>query len=457
MRILLISSNAAETPYTVYPLGMSVVASVLSGAGYCVKQVDFLQNKKSLGDLSKEVKDVQPNIVGISIRNIDNVNLMNEERYLDVVADIVLMVRKNSDAVIVLGGSGFSIMPDAILEKSGADYGIVGEGEELMVEFVKNAEKSIFPKEKCLRSKTLISGSKIPKALYDSELMKFYLQSGNVASVQTKRGCPCKCVYCSYPILEGSKIRARNPKAVVDDIQVLIDQHSAKFIFFTDSVFNDSQGKYLRVVQEMKNRNLNISWTAFFTPKGLTNESVELMKSTGLRAAELGSDASTDVTLEKLGKAFSFENIVESNDLFVKHGVAVAHYYMFGCPGETKKTVLEGIENIKKLKSSVSFIFMGIRILPNTLLLKIAENDRVIEKNKDLLESVYYIDPAVDKKWLEEVLTEGFKGMRNCIFPPDAWNSSLQFLYKMGYSGCLWDILLQGREKRKRRMSYDSK
>ncbi len=457
MKILLISSNVADTPYTVYPLGMSMVASALSSAGYCVKQIDFLQNKRSLDNLSKKVNEAQPSMVGISIRNIDNVNLMNEEHYIDVVVGIVSMIRNNSDAIVVLGGSGFSIMPDIILKKTGADYGIVGEGEELMVEFMKNAEKGIFPKEKCLRSKTSINGDGIPNALYDSELMKYYLQSGNVASVQTKRGCPCKCVYCSYPLLEGSKIRARNPKAVVDDIQILRDQHGAKFIFFTDSVFNDSQGKYLEVVQEMKDRNLNIPWTAFFTPKGLTNEVVELMKSAGLRAAELGSDAPTDVTLKKLGKSFLFKDIVESNDLFVKHGVAVAHYYMFGCPGETKETVFEGMENIKKLKNSVSFIFMGIRILPNTSLLKIAENDRVIEKNKDLLASAYYIDPAVNKKWLEETLTKGFKGMRNCIFPPDAWNSSLQFLYKMGYSGCLWDILLQGKEKRKRRMSYDSK
>jgi len=457
MKILLISSNIADTPYTVYPLGMSMVASALFNAGYCVKQADFLQNKKSLDDLSKKLNDMQPNIVGISIRNIDNVNLMNEQRYIDAAVDIVLMIKENSNVIVVLGGSGFSIMPEVILEESGADYGIVGEGEELMVEFAKNIEKGIFPKEKCLRSRTPMNGGEIPNALYDSKLMKYYLQSGNVASVQTKRGCPCKCIYCSYPMLEGLKIRARNPKAVVDDVQVLSEQHGAKLIFFTDSVFNDPQEEYLRVVQEMKNRNVSVPWTAFFTPRGLTDEIVELMKNTGLRAAELGSDAPTDTTLKKLGKSFSFKDIVESNDLFLKHEVAVAHYYMFGCPGETKETVFEGIENIKKLKNSVSFIFMGIRILPNTPLLKIAEDNRVIEKNKDLLESVYYIDPAVDKEWLKVTLTEGFKGMRNCIFPPDIWDSSLQFLHKMGYSGCLWDMLLKGKEKRKRHMSYDPK
>ena len=109
------------------------------------------------------------------------------------------------------------------------------------------------------------------------------------------------------------------------------------------------------------------------------------------------------------------------------------------------------------MKNSVSFIFMGIRILPDTPLLEIAEKDGVVEKNKNLLEPVYYINPAVDKGWLEETLTEGFKGMRNCVFPPDALDSSLQFLHKMGYSGCLWDMLLEGKERRKRHMSYDSK
>lgn len=455
MKVLLISSNVANTPYTIYPLGMSMIAAALKNAGIEVEQRDYLKSEKSLDVLKDELKKIKPEVVGISIRNIDNVNLLNEQRYIDAVTDIVAMIRKNSNAKIVLGGSAFSIMPEVILKKSGADYGIVGEGEKLIVELVKNIEQGIFPKEKILRGQCSLVGNEIPNAAYDPELMKFYLQNGNVASLQTKRGCPYKCVYCSYPMLEGSKIRSRDPKAVVDDVQILSEQHGAKLIFFTDSVFNDAGGHYLKVVQEMKDRNINVPWTAFFTPKGLTDENIELMKSTGLRAAELGSDAPSDTTLKKLGKSFSFQDIIESNDLFVKHGIAVAHYYMFGCPGETNETVFEGIENIKKLKNSVSFMFMGIRILPDTPLLKIAEEDGIIQKGQDLLEPVYYISPNIDKAWLEQTLTEGFKGIRNCIFPPDAMDSSLQFLHKMGYSGCLWDMLLDGKEKRKRRKSYD--
>ena len=420
MKILLVSSNIADTPYAVYPFGMSIVASALSSAGYCVKQTDFLQSKKSLDVLSKELNAMQPNIVGVSMRNIDNVNSVNEQRYIDSVVDIVLTVKKNSSAIVVLGGSGFSLMPDEILEKTGADYGITGEGEKLMVEFVKNAEKGIFPGAKILRSKNTIAGCNISSALHDLKLMKYYLRRINVASVQTKRGCPYKCIYCSYPLLEGDRVRVRSPKIVIEDIKKLTRKYGIKLIFFVDSVFNDSEGRYLELMEQMKYHKVNVSWTALFTPRGLTDKNVKLMKDTGLRFAELGSDAPTDFTLKRLGKSFLFQDIINANDLLVRHKVTPLHCYMFGCPGETKETVIEGIKNIKKLKSSVSVIYMGIRIFPNTKLAKVAENDGIIKKECNLLDSAYYISPLVDKKWLKKILIKSFKGVKNCIFPPDA-------------------------------------
>ena len=138
-------------------------------------------------------------IIGISIRNIDNVNLLNEQRYIDTVKNIVQEVRKASAAKIILGGSGFSIMPEKILKHVGADYGIMGEGESLIVDFLKQAAIGIYPKESIIRSHPKLTQKQIPSADYDAGIMQYYLKSGNVASVQTKRGCVHKCVYCSYP------------------------------------------------------------------------------------------------------------------------------------------------------------------------------------------------------------------------------------------------------------------
>ena len=176
-------------------------------------------------------------------------------------------------------------MPEAILNKIKADYGIVGEGESLMVDFVNNAARGVFPKERCVRGHAKLPGETIPSPYYDASILEFYLKKGNTASVQTKRGCEYRCAYCTYPFLEGNAMRYRRPEAVVDDVQLLAEKYKTKYIFFTDSVFNDKEGRYLDVVREMKKRDIGVSWTAFFRPELFSEDDIALMKESGLKAA----------------------------------------------------------------------------------------------------------------------------------------------------------------------------
>jgi lipid biosynthesis B12-binding/radical SAM protein len=450
MRVLLISANVTLSPYPIYPLGVSMVAAALVKAGHSVQQSDFLMQNTSLEAIGNEVRQFNPDLIGISIRNIDNVNLMNEQYYIQNVRKIVSTIRKITEVKILLGGAGFSLIPDLILQETGADYGIIGEGEKLAVEFANNAQQGIYPQERLIGPASLLPGGLIKSALYDEQLVEFYLHSGNIASIQTKRGCAYKCVYCTYPLLEGTELRRREAREVVDDIELLRDKHKTKYIFFVDSVFNDDEGAYLDVVDEMLRRDISIPWTGFIKPGGLTDEIVERMKKTGFAAAEVGADAACDTTLKKMGKNFSFQDVVECNDLFARHGVATSHFFMFGGPGETEETVHEGIRNILGLQKCVSFIFMGIRILPDTPLARIAINENIISASDGLLKPTYYISPALDKKWLEETLTHAFAGERRCLFPPDSMETSLRMLHKLGYNGPLWDMLISGERTRKR-------
>jgi lipid biosynthesis B12-binding/radical SAM protein len=450
MKILIISANVTLSPYPIYPLGVSIIAAVLTRAGHDVRQVDFLQQNTSLEAIGQEVQAYHPDLVGISVRNIDNVNLMNEQYYIENVRNIVAKIREITDVKVLLGGAGFSLIPELILKETGADYGIVGEGEVLVVEFANNAAKGIYPRERIVGPSKRLSGDQINSALYDERLLEFYLHSGNIASIQTKRGCTYKCVYCSYPVLEGSQLRRREPRAVVDDIELLRDRYKTKYIFFVDSVFNDDEGAYLAVIDEMLRRNVTIPWTGFFKPRGLTDDIVERMKKTGFVAAEVGADAACDRTLKKMGKSFTFNDIRECNDLFVRHGIATSHFFMFGGPGETPDTVQEGIKNILSLQKCVVFIFMGIRILPDTPLARLAIQEKLIAPDDGLLHPVYYISPTVDRKWLEDTLTTAFAGVRHCVFPPDTFDSSLQVMHKLGYTGPMWDLLLPGKRHRER-------
>jgi len=441
VRILLISANVSTTPYPVYPLGLSIVANALRTAGHEVRQYDFLHKGLSLEGLAETVEQYVPDLIGLSIRNIDNVNLVSEQRYLDVVRSMVQRIKQQTETPVVLGGSGFSMMPESVLNFLGADYGIVGEAEAAMVEFAEAASRGSYPQERCLRTTSKLYGSEILSASYEPEMMDFYSKQGNIVGVQTKRGCSHHCVYCAYPFLEGQEIRCRDPKAVVEDIQTLVNIHGTKYIFFTDSLFNDDEGHYMEVVREMKRQGVKVPWTAFFRPEGLTDGNLALMKETGLCAAEVGPDATTDITLKGLGKTFLFKDVVHCHDLLQSHKISSIYYYMFGGPGETVETVREGIKNILSLENAISFIFMGIRILPETSLYKIALKEGLVAGGQNLLESAYYLAPGMDRKWLEQTLTKAFAGLRHCVFPADALDSSLQLVHSMGHSGMLWEMI----------------
>jgi len=97
---------------------------------------------------------------------------------------------------------------------------------------------------------------------------------------------------------------------------------------------------------------------------------------------------------------------------------------------------------------------MGVRILPNTPLARIARREGLLSDDGELFEPAYYIAPALDREWLERTLTEGFAGLRHCVFPPDMLDSSLQFLHKLGHVGFLWDMVRprkKGARERRRR------
>src|SRR5450756_2825599 len=104
MKVLLISANVTLSPYPLYPLGVSVIAAVLTKAGHEVRQADLLQQNTSLEAIGREVQEFGPDLVGISVRNIDNVNLLHEQYYIQNVKNLVTTVRGVSKAKVLLGG-----------------------------------------------------------------------------------------------------------------------------------------------------------------------------------------------------------------------------------------------------------------------------------------------------------------------------------------------------------------
>ncbi len=442
MKVFLVYCNPSPSPYPVYPLGMSVVAQALERAGHTVLQYDLFSQDFDYEHLKEKVTAENPGVVGISFRNLDNVNVCAEVHYAQHLRGAVDAIRSVSSVKILLGGSGFSVMPERLMEASGADYGIRGEAERTVVKFIALLEQGKEPASRIMEELDPLDADGMLSAHYSDELLAAYQKGGCVVPVQTKRGCPHHCVYCTYPLLEGYVVRPRNSADVIADIRHLLDK-GVKQLFFTDSIFNDSFGHYKKLIAAMAEQGICVPWTGFFRPDFIEAEVIQQLKATGLSSVELGSDAASDTTLKAMGKHFDFKMVEEAQKRFIDAGITVSHYFMMGGPGETKETVEEGIENILRLQGAASFIFLGIRILPGTPLEKRALEEGVIQPDTDLFMPVYYFSPTIDKDWLDERLKSAFKKTRHVIYPPNAMDSGLAFLHRLGYAGMSIDMLLK--------------
>ncbi|BCS88447.1 lipid biosynthesis B12-binding/radical SAM protein [Pseudodesulfovibrio sediminis] len=441
-RLLLISTNITVEPYLVYPLGMSVIAAALQNSGHVVRQFDFLAEGESMDALEQTLAEFKPDMTGISLRNIDNVDSFtsHENWYLEHVRTITAFLKIRGQTVIV-GGPGFSLMPETIIEYLGADHGVVGEGERKMVQLVKMLEAGETPSRLLKPEQGLVSSEMCTPA-WDTNILNFYIDHSGIANIQTKRGCENRCSYCSYPSIEGGKLRLREPDEVVDEVERLHLKHGAEFIFFTDSVFNDSQNHYLEVAELLARKNLALKWSAFFQPTPISRGELKLLKRAGLSAMEVGTDASTDETLSAMNKPFLFEGVRAFNEACVSEHIPCAHFVIFGGPGETPATVCQGIDNLNSLESCVVFPFSGIRLYKGTPLYAQAKKEGTVPTAQELLKPYYYFSPNIDQAWMNEELTKGFLGRRDRIFPPADAQDRMDVLHRFGYRGLLWDTLV---------------
>jgi radical SAM superfamily enzyme YgiQ (UPF0313 family) len=431
MKALLISANTSTEPYVVYPLGTSIVAGALHAAGHDVRQLDAMVHPDFKGVLTQAVGDFRPDLVGVGIRNLDSANSMDGGGSLvDNAVDIIRHLRTLTRSPIVVGGSGFSLAPAPIMALTGADYGIVGEGEDALVELAARIEAGAPSNDVMMVGRTTVMRG----AFHQPDLVTSYRTAVNMMPIQTKRGCSFRCAYCSYPVLEGNDVRMRDPEQVVEEMIHLHEQMSVSMVFFVDSVFNDARGRYLELLELLLKRGISIPWSAFLTPFGLGREEMDLMVRTGLVWAEVGADGASDATLRGLHKPFRFKDVARVCTELQKRRVSVVNNVMFGCPGETEETVKEGVANLLALEQVFSIVFCGIRLILGTEMETLARSEGVIGPEWTGLEAVYYYAPGISRSWLERTLTEAFSGSPMCVFPPQEKNDTLRMIHRIGFT-----------------------
>ncbi|MDH3392703.1 MAG: cobalamin-dependent protein [Desulfobulbaceae bacterium] len=437
---LLISANQVVIPYPVYPLGVAHLVGAMEKAGHRVTHFDMLA-AGGIEALRQLLIRKQFDLVGVSIRNIDTVDSSAPHGCLAEIETTMQLIRDLSVAKVVLGGPGFSIMPEDLMTSFGADYGVVGAGEVLLPWLADRIGMGDPPTEKLFIGNPKEDAWVTP--VFSEQATRYYLDHGGMLNVQTKRGCPYRCSYCPYPNIEGHTTRYRDPEEVVEEVERLTRDHGARFIFFTDSVFNDSKGHFRLVAETLLKRGNKTPWCAFFRPQGLELADFTLMRDAGMTAMEVGTDATCDKTLAAMGKGFVFEDVLRTDKLAREAKIPCAHFVMFGGPDEDRQTLTEGLVNLDKLESSMVFAFAGIRILPGTRLHKQAIAEGVVRSEQLLLEPTFYFSPKLQGIDLDKEIGAAFSSRMDRVYPCSEMTEHLAMLHKMGHVGPLWDALVR--------------
>jgi radical SAM superfamily enzyme YgiQ (UPF0313 family) len=417
MRVLLISANTEQINMPVLPLGLAYVAAAVQGAGHEIKILNLMTHK-STPDLQHAIKAAitafRPQIIGISVRNIDDQNMENPKFLLESVKDVVRICRRLSDATLVLGGAGYSIFPQAALDFLQADIGIKGEGESAFLDLLDR-----------LRDKKDLSG--IPglylaqrecrnQAEHYEKLTDFPLPLPDVhlstpsvlkdqeiwIPFQTRRGCPLDCSYCSTASIEGRVVRKQDLNKVIRTLVKYVEAGWGHF-FFVDNTFNLPAAYAQKFCEQLIAAQLNITWRCILYPWKVDDRLAETMAAAGCREVSLGFESGSPKILTLLNKRFSPDDIRRISTRLKNAGIRRTGFLLLGGPGETRETVNESLEFADSLDLEALKITIGIRIYPHTALARTAVSEGLIAANDNLLLPKFYIVKNLES-WLRKTV-----------------------------------------------------
>jgi radical SAM superfamily enzyme YgiQ (UPF0313 family) len=412
MHVLLISANTEKINMPTLPMGLGCVAKALEAAGHSIRFLDLMSVAQWQPLLQEALTSRPPDIIGISIRNIDDQVSATPRFLLQEARKVVAFCRASATAQIVLGGAGYSIFPESVLDYTGADMGIQGEGEQAFVMLLERLETAsplsdvpgLYIKGRGrLADRSYIRDlDRFPlpePGLFDARLAgdaNYYLP------VQTRRGCPLNCSYCSTSAIEGRTIRRRSPQAVID---ALSRWRVAGFsrIYFVDNVFNLPEGYALELCESISRARLDIRWRAILYPGRVSPDLVRGMAQAGCQDVSLGFESGVQPILDALHKRFSLDDIQQAARLLADHGIGRMGFLLLGGPGETRETVLQSLAFADSLHLDAVKLTVGLRIYPHTKLARTAVKEGVIEAEADLLEPRFYISPGLEA-WLRRTV-----------------------------------------------------
>ena len=469
--LTLINANTMTPP--IAPIGLDYIAGTAKKAGIEVDIVDLCLADNPDDVLRNYFAAHNPQLVGISFRNVDDCFWPSAQWFVPGLADIVGKVKKLTDAPVVLGGVGFSIFGRRIVEYTGADFGIVGDGEQatvLLYNQLKSAKRFENVDGLIWRNGNVICSNKPvwPRQLSlpterDAIDNVTYFKRGGQGGIETKRGCNRHCIYCADPLAKGTAIRLRRPAEVADEVEALLAQ-GINVLHICDGEFNIPGHHASAVCEEFIRRSFGdrLRWYTYMSIVPFDDKLAAAMKRAGCVGIDFTTDSASPVMLKTYRHRYSQKDIASAVRLCRGNGITVMLDLLLGGPGETPETVAETIGFIKGIGPDCVGAPLGMRIYPGTKVAAMVYAEDNLEKNPnirrkyegvvDFFKPTFYISSLLGER-PARLVKEVIGGDKRFFEPMDEatpedksdhnYNANMVLTEAIGRGerGAYWDIL----------------
>jgi radical SAM superfamily enzyme YgiQ (UPF0313 family) len=405
MKVLLISANTERINMPTLPLGVGLVAAAVRAAGHEAVVLDLLAAGDPRAAIEHAVQSERPDAIGISVRNVDDQCMERPRFLLEQAIGVVAACRACSPAPLVLGGAGYSIFPEAALAYLGADLGVCGEGELVFPALLSRLERGTDPSDlpgvytagRTGRANRVfarhLDALPVPEedfwSLADSSDPELWVP------VQSRRGCPLDCSYCSTASIEGRTVRARSPRLVAEEMARIAQMGFRRF-HFVDNTFNLPPSYAIELCRWITAERLDITWRCILYPHEVPEELVRAMAEAGCVEVSLGFESGSERILREMNKQFLPDEVRRISDLLATSGIRRMGFLLLGGPGETQASVEESLAFADSLHLDLLKVTVGIRIYPDTPLARRALREGVITPEDDLLSPRFYLTPGLN-------------------------------------------------------------
>ena len=363
MKVAIIASPYPLEEAPAPPLGITYVAAAFESAGAEVRIFDYIVSRYTPEKLKAQLDDFQPHVVGSTSVTLN----------FPGTADIVCTAKRHRPSIIaVMGGPHVSFDAARTLETyPEIDLIVNGEGERTIAALMEQGmEMGSWENIRGLtfrRDGQIIATepqpfiedlNTLPLPARHLLPMSRYQALGFPVSIITSRGCPHSCIFCLGRRMVGRKVRQRKATLVVDEIEQIIS-YGINRINVADDLFVSNQGKVKEVCEEILNRGLKFTWSAFARVNTVDREALEIMREAGCDSVSFGVESGNPQMLKRIRKGITLDQVREACSLCRQTGIIAYNTFIVGLPGETPQTLQETDEFASSLGAKYGYHFLA--------------------------------------------------------------------------------------------------